>query len=74
MEHAHVVLVGADRRVDLGRLVAGERCTLGFLDDLLQLQLAARRFGLSVVLVDLPAELEELVDLLGLDRRLGPAD
>lgn len=72
MSFAEVVLRGDGRDVHLGRLAAGDLCTLGFLDALLQLQVALGRFGWSVVLIEVPDELQELVDLVGLDRDLRP--
>lgn len=70
MSHVDLVLVRAGREVSLGRVVAGERCDLRFIDDLLQLQLVVHRFGWSLRLDAVPGELQELVDLVGLGNQL----
>ena len=70
MSYAELVLVRGAREIALGRVDAGQRCDLTFVDDLLQLQLAVRRFGWSVRMVDAAAELRELVDLAGLRDQL----
>ena len=69
--YADLVLVRGEREVSLGRAGAGERCDLGFVDDLLQLQLVVRRFGWSLRLTDVAEELRELVELVGLADELG---
>lgn len=65
-----VVLVGDGREVSLGVVERGERCGLGFIDDLLRLQLAIRRFGWSLRIDDVPGDVEELLELTGLRDRL----
>jgi hypothetical protein len=69
--YADLVLVRGEREVSLGRAGAGERCDLGFVDDLLQLQLVVRRFGWTLRLDDVAEELRELVSLVGLADELG---
>ena len=69
--YADLVLVRGEREVSLGRVGAGERCDLGFVDDLLRLQLLVRRFGWSLRLDDVAEELRELVELVGLTDELG---
>jgi hypothetical protein len=71
VSYADLVLVRGEREVSLGRAGAGERCDLGFVDDLLQLQLVVRRFGWSLRLDDVAEELRELVGLVGLGDELG---
>ena len=71
MSYADLVLVRDGQTVSLGRVGAGERCDLGFVDDLLQLQLVIRRFGWAVRLDDVADELRELVELVGLSDELG---
>jgi len=61
-----LVLVHGERELRLGPVVRGERCGLGFIDDLLRLQLAVRRFGWSLRVDDVPTELHELLELTGL--------
>jgi hypothetical protein len=70
VSYADLVLVRGEEEVSLGRVGSGERCDLGFVDDLLQLQLVVRRFGWTVRLVDVADELRELVNLVGLDDQL----
>ena len=69
--YADLVLVRGEREVSLGRVGAGQRCDLGFVDDLLRLQLVVRRFGWSLRLDDVADELRELVELVGLTDELG---
>jgi hypothetical protein len=71
VSYADLVLVRGEQEVSLGRVGAGERCDLGFVDDLLQLQLVVRRFGWSLRLDDVAEELRELVGLVGLGDELG---
>ncbi|HLT16280.1 MAG TPA: hypothetical protein VK007_06215 [Acidimicrobiales bacterium] len=63
---ARALVVSERGVVDLGPLHRGDRCGLGFVDDLLRLRLALARFGWSLVVVDLPEEVEELFRLVGL--------
>lgn len=58
----------------LGPVHGPEPCDLPFLDDLLRLHLAARRFGWAIHLSDVRADLLELVELVGLhDDLVGEA-
>jgi hypothetical protein len=64
---AAVVLLRRDGREHLLGPVYGPRtCDLRFVEDLARVQLAARRFGWSIRLVDVRPDLLELVDLVGL--------
>ena len=68
---AVVVLVRDDGgEVLLGPVHAPGRCDLGFVDDLLRVQLAARRFGWSIKLREVQPDLRELVELVGLTTDL----
>jgi hypothetical protein len=63
---AVVVLLRHDREVLLGPVYAPDRCDLGFVEGLLRVQLAARRFGWSIKLRKVQPDLLELVQLVGL--------
>lgn len=52
--------------VVLGWSERGERCGLGFVDDLLRLQVALKRFGWDLHLGPVPADVAELLELVGL--------
>jgi hypothetical protein len=65
-----VVLVRDGRRVLLGPVYGPEHCDLGFVEGLLRVQLAARRFGWSIELTEVRADLLELVELMGLTTDL----
>jgi hypothetical protein len=65
-----LVLVRGARQVVLGPVERGERCGLGFIDDLLHLQVSVRRFGWSLRVDDVAPELVELLELVGLRDRL----
>lgn len=65
-----IVLVHGGRELRLGPVDRGARCGLGFIDDLLHLQLAVRRFGWSLRVDDVPVELHELLELTGLRPHL----
>ena len=67
---AVVVLRRDDRDVLLGPVYGPDQCDLGFVEGLLRVQLAARRFGWSIRLVDVRPDLLELVDLVGLSTDL----
>ena len=54
----------------LGPVHGRDRCDLGFVDDLLRVQLAARRFGWSIRLREVRADLRELIELAGLTTDL----
>lgn len=60
-----VLLCGGDE-VWLGPVYGPGRCDLGFVEGLLRVQLAARRFGWSIRLRDVRPDLLELVELVGL--------
>ena len=70
MGYAEVVLVQGQREIVLGRVEAGDRCDLAFLDHLLQLQVALRRIGWSLRLEGVERSLQELVELVGVDEQL----
>jgi anti-anti-sigma regulatory factor len=64
---ATVVLVADDNsEVVLGRLGV-EQSGLALVDALMRFRLEARRHGMRVRLLDVPAELRELLELVGLD-------
>jgi hypothetical protein len=63
---AVVVLLRDGAEVLLGPVYAPDRCDLGFVDGLLRVQLAARRFGWAIRLREVDPDLVELVDLVGL--------
>ena len=65
-----VVLRQHDRDVLLGPVYGPDRCDLGFVEDLLRVQLAARRFGWSIRLTEVRPDLLELVELVGLSTDL----
>ena len=54
----------------LGPVHGADRCDLGFVDDLLRVQLAARRFGWSIRLREVRSDLRELIELAGLTTDL----
>ena len=56
--------------VVLGPVYGGDPCDLAFVEDLLRVQLAARRFGWSIHLCDVRPDLEELLELAGLTDEL----
>jgi hypothetical protein len=63
---AIVVLQRDDGEVVLGPVHAPDHCDLAFVDGLLRVQLAARRFGWSIRLREVQPDLLELVELVGL--------
>jgi hypothetical protein len=67
---AVVVLLRGDEEVLLGPVHAPDRCDLAFVDGLLRVQLAARRFGWSIRLRKVRPDLLELVELVGLTAEL----
>jgi hypothetical protein len=67
---AVVVLVRGDEQVLLGPVYGPEQCDLGFVEGLLRVQLAARRFGWSIRLREVRPDLLELVELVGLTTDL----
>lgn len=67
---AVVVLRRDDRDVLLGPVHGPDRCDLGFVEGLLRVQLAARRFGWSIRLTEVRPDLLELVELVGLSTDL----
>lgn len=64
-----VVVRGDEERV-LGRAGPARGCQLGFIDDLLHLQVALRRLGWTLRLDDVAPDLEELLELTGLREQL----
>lgn len=69
---AVVVLRGVrGRDVVLGDVDRALRCDLGLVDDLLQLQRLARRFGWDLAITDVRGDLRELFELVGLTDQLG---
>ena len=66
-----VVLRRDGEDVLLGPVYGPDRCDLGFVEDLLRVQLAARRFGWTIRLVEVREDLRELIDLVGLSPDLG---
>jgi ABC-type transporter Mla MlaB component len=69
---AVVVLMQGQREVVLGTVDRATRCDLGLVDDLLRLQLIARRMGWSIRITEVRSDLRELFDLVGLTDRLDP--
>ncbi len=65
-----VVLVRDGDEALLGPVYAADHCDLAFVDGLLRVQLAARRFGWSIRLRDVRPDLLELVELVGLTAEL----
>jgi hypothetical protein len=72
---AEVVLVTSGRDVPLGDIRPTVRCDLALVDALARMQLAAGRMGWRIRLVDVDADLAELMELVGLSEVLaGPPD
>jgi hypothetical protein len=67
---AVVVLRRDDEDVLLGPVYGPDRCDLGFVEDLLRVQLAARRFGWTIQLHHVRTDLLELIELAGLTTDL----
>jgi len=67
---AVVVLRRDGEDVLLGPVYGPDRCDLGFVEDLLRVQLAARRFGWSIELRDVQPDLRELIELVGLTTEM----
>ena len=67
---AVVLLLRDDEPVLLGPVYGPDRCDLGFVEDLLRVQLAAKRFGWSIRLTEVRPDLLELVELVGLTTDL----
>ncbi len=63
---AVIVLQCDGRDIVLGPLAIQDRCDIGLVERILRLQLSARRMGWSIRLVDVPLELRELVEFVGL--------
>ena len=53
-----------------GPVYGPDRCDLGFVEDLLRVQLAARRFGWTIQLRQVRPDLRELIELAGLTTEL----
>ncbi len=60
------MLVHGARRTSLGRIDPATRCDLGLVDDLLRLQLLAKRFGWALVITEVRPDLRELFEMVGL--------
>jgi hypothetical protein len=67
---AEVVLVIGEHEHALGPVEPDGRCDLALVDELLWLQLQARRLGWTVCLRDVAPDLRELFELVGLADRL----
>lgn len=67
---AVVVLRRGGDDVLLGPVYGPDRCDLGFVEDLLRVQLAARRLGWTIQLREVRADLRELIELVGLTTDL----
>lgn len=67
---AVVLLLRDGQDVLLGPVYGPDRCDLGFVEGLLRVQLAARRFGWSIRLTEVRPDLLELVELVGLTTDL----
>lgn len=67
---AVVLLVREGHQVLLGPVYGPDRCDLAFVEGLLRVQLAARRFGWSIRLTEVCPDLCELVELVGLTTDL----
>jgi hypothetical protein len=67
---AVVVLRRDGEDVLLGPVFGPDRCDLGFVEDLLRVQLAARRFGWTIRLVEVRDDLRELIEMVGLSTDL----
>ena len=66
-----MVLLRRDgEEVLLGPVYGPDHCDLGFVEGLLRVQMAARRFGWSIRLTEVRADLRELVELVGLSTDL----
>jgi len=65
-----VVLRRDGEDVLLGPVYGPNRCDLGFVEDLLRVQLAARRFGWTIRLVEVRDDLRELIEMVGLGTDL----
>lgn len=63
---AVIVLQSDGRDVVLGPLVIQDRYDIELVERLLRLQLASRRMGWSIRLVEIHPELQELVEFVGL--------
>lgn len=64
------MLLHDGREVLLGPVYGAGQCDLGFVDGLLRVQLAARRFGWAIKLREVRPDLHELVELVGLTTDL----
>ena len=65
-----VVLRRDGEDVLLGPVYGPDRCDLGFVEDLLRVQLAARRFGWTIRLVEVRDDLRELIEMVGVSTDL----
>jgi ABC-type transporter Mla MlaB component len=67
---AVVLLCQDGREVELDGVDRPDRCNLGLVEDLLRLQLHARRLGWSIRVVEVRADVLELFELVGLVDQL----
>jgi hypothetical protein len=67
---AVVRIVIGDRTIELPHADDPALCDLGLADDLLRLQLEAKRLGLRVRISEVRTELRELFDLMGLTGQI----
>jgi hypothetical protein len=67
---AVVVLHRDDGEVVLGPVYGPPTCDMALVDDLLRVQLAARRFGWCIELRQVREDLRELIELSGLTSEL----
>jgi hypothetical protein len=65
-----VLRFGRGGAVTLGTVDRSVPCDLGLLEDLLRLQLAARRLGWAVEIVVVCPDLRQLFDLVGMTGQL----
>lgn len=67
---AVITLVQDGREIPLGGVDRSTRCDLGLVDDLLRLQLHAKRLGWAIRITEVRPDLRELFLLTGLTRQL----
>jgi ABC-type transporter Mla MlaB component len=72
--HATVVVVRGGAVIATWPLSRAGRIDLGIVDELGRLHLAARRLGCSILLREPGRELQELLELAGLDQVLSVSD
>jgi hypothetical protein len=69
---AVITLVQDLQEIPLGGIDCTTRCDLGLVDDLLRLQLHAKRLGWTIRISEVRPDLRELFLLVGLTRQLDP--